>query len=70
MRIAVLGGGPGGLHFAALALVGESGAGKSASAMSVVGLLPEFAEKRLKSMEVLFGDEAWHRERIAKIAGL
>ena len=27
-----------------VALVGESGAGKSASAMAVVGLLPEYAE--------------------------
>ena len=27
-------------------------------------------QKRIKSMEALFGDEAYHRERIAKIAGL
>jgi peptide/nickel transport system ATP-binding protein len=40
-----------------VALVGESGAGKSASAMSVVGLLPEFAEVsgsvRLRGEELL-----------------
>jgi oligopeptide/dipeptide ABC transporter ATP-binding protein len=45
-----------------VALVGESGAGKSASAMSVVGLLPEFAEVsgsvRLRGEELLGQSDA------------
>src|SRR5690349_14940471 len=38
-----------------VALVGESGAGKSASAMAVVGLLPEYAE--VSGSVRLHGDE-------------
>jgi oligopeptide/dipeptide ABC transporter ATP-binding protein len=45
-----------------VALVGESGAGKSATAMSVVGLLPEFAEVsgsvRLRGEEILGKSDA------------
>ncbi|ORA31952.1 ABC transporter ATP-binding protein [Mycobacterium aquaticum] len=52
-----------------LALVGESGAGKSASAMSVVGLLPEFAEVsgsvRLRGEELLGRSDA----QMSKIRG-
>lgn len=52
-----------------VALVGESGAGKSASAMSVVGLLPEFAEVsgsvRLRGEELLGRSDA----QMSKIRG-
>ncbi|MCG7597376.1 ABC transporter ATP-binding protein [Mycobacterium sp. PSTR-4-N] len=45
-----------------VALVGESGAGKSAGAMAVVGLLPEYAEVsgsvRLHGSELLTGSDA------------
>ena len=45
-----------------VALVGESGAGKSAGAMAVVGLLPEYAEVsgsvRLHGQELLTGSDA------------
>ncbi|MDT0271126.1 ATP-binding cassette domain-containing protein, partial [Streptomyces sp. DSM 44915] len=45
-----------------VALVGESGAGKSASAMAVVGLLPEFAEVsgsvRLRGEELIGRSDA------------
>ncbi|MCX2715023.1 dipeptide ABC transporter ATP-binding protein [Mycolicibacterium sp. J2] len=51
-----------------VALVGESGAGKSASAMAVVGLLPEYAEVggsvRLHGTELLgLGDDEMSRIR-------
>ncbi|GAS96738.1 oligopeptide-transport ATP-binding protein ABC transporter oppD [Mycolicibacterium canariasense] len=51
-----------------VALVGESGAGKSASAMAVVGLLPEYAEVggsvRLHDTELLnLGDDEMSRIR-------
>ncbi|KMO80166.1 ABC transporter ATP-binding protein [Mycolicibacterium chubuense] len=55
-----------------VALVGESGAGKSAGAMAVVGLLPEYAEVsgsvRLHGQELLTGSDAeMSRVRGAKI---
>ena len=55
-----------------VALVGESGAGKSAGAMAVVGLLPEYAEVsgsvRLHGQELLSGSDAeMSRVRGAKI---
>ncbi|MEW5808530.1 MAG: ABC transporter ATP-binding protein [Actinomycetota bacterium] len=55
-----------------VALVGESGAGKSAGAMAVVGLLPEYAEVsgsvRLHGTELLTGSDAqMSRVRGAKI---
>ena len=55
-----------------VALVGESGAGKSAGAMAVVGLLPEYAEVsgsvRLHGQELLNGSDAeMSRVRGAKI---
>ncbi len=52
-----------------VALVGESGAGKSASAMAVVGLLPEYAEVsgsvRLHGEELLTLDD----NQLSKIRG-
>jgi peptide/nickel transport system ATP-binding protein len=55
-----------------VALVGESGAGKSAGAMAVIGLLPEYAEVtgsvRLHGDELLgLGDQQMSRIRGAKV---
>ena len=52
-----------------VALVGESGAGKSASAMAVVGLLPEYAE--VSGSIRLHGDEllGLSDERMSRIRG-
>src|SRR5690349_19239263 len=55
-----------------VALVGESGAGKSAGAMAVVGLLPEYAEVsgsvRLHGEELLgLSDQQMARVRGARI---
>ena len=52
-----------------VALVGESGAGKSASAMAVVGLLPEYAE--VTGSVRLHGDElvGLSDERMSRIRG-
>ena len=52
-----------------VALVGESGAGKSASAMAVVGLLPEYAE--VTGSVRLHGDEliGLSDERMSRVRG-
>jgi len=52
-----------------VALVGESGAGKSASAMAVVGLLPEYAE--VSGSVRLHGDEliGLSDQRMSKVRG-
>lgn len=52
-----------------VALVGESGAGKSASAMAVVGLLPEYAE--VSGSILLHGDEllGLSDQRMSQIRG-
>ena len=52
-----------------VALVGESGAGKSASAMAVVGLLPEYAE--VSGSVRLHGDEliGLSDERMSRVRG-
>ena len=49
-----------------VALVGESGAGKSASAMAVIGLLPEYAE--VSGSVRLHGDELHRARRPADVA--
>ena len=52
-----------------VALVGESGAGKSASAMAVVGLLPEYAE--VTGSVRLHGDEllGLSDQRMSRVRG-
>jgi peptide/nickel transport system ATP-binding protein len=52
-----------------VALVGESGAGKSATAMAIVGLLPEFA--RVSGSVRLHGDElvGLDDKRLSRIRG-